>query len=144
MRRFNAWLLAGIIGVSLFGSQFGVYYGRAVWGSTDIYWTPKTMALPVNDTRQEFELFLNDELLQDHLERGSLSATDLNGQSSRVVPDDIVVRLNNWQKTKVSLLHGAVFMALLLGVSLMSVLLGVTQMIAGNNDTASQPSEGTR
>lgn len=104
------------------------------------------MALPRNDTRQEFELFLNDELLQDHLE--PRTRISIGNRPERTIKpggaDDIVVRLNNWRKTKASLLHSAVFMALLLGVSLMSVLLGVTQMIAGNNDTANQLSEGTR
>ena len=100
MTKFNAWLLIGIIGISLFGSQFGIRYGRAVWGDPYIWWTPKTMALALNDTRQDFEIFLNDELLQNHLERGSLSAADLKGQSSRVVSDDITVRLNNWHKSK--------------------------------------------
>jgi hypothetical protein len=144
MHKLNVWLLIGIIGVSLFGSYFGIYYGRAVGGSTDIWWTPKALALPLNDTRNEFEIFLKDELLQDHLERGSLLTTDLNGQSSRVVSNDIVVRLNNWHKTRASLLHSAVFTALLLGVSLMSLVVGVTARIAGNRDTANQPSKAGR
>ncbi len=131
--KINAWLIFGIIGISLFGSQFGIYYYRAVWGNAEIWWTPKTMALPINDTKNDFELFLNDELLQDHLKRGSLSATDRNGQPMPVVSDDIVVRLNNWHKTKVSFLHTAVYMALLLGASLMSQVIGIVQMLVEKN-----------
>jgi hypothetical protein len=136
MRKLNPWLIIGIIGVSVFGSQFGIHYGRAVWGRSDIWWTPKSMALPFNDTRRQFEIFLNDELLQNHLERGSLSATDLKGQPYHVVSDDITVRLNNWHKIKASRLHSAVFMALLLGISLMSLIVGMTQFFAGNKDNA--------
>ncbi|HDQ44150.1 MAG TPA: hypothetical protein ENN17_01460 [bacterium] len=128
--KFNAWLLFGIIGVSLFGSQFGIYYGRAVWGNADIWWTPRNMALPPEDTKNEFELFVKGDLLQDHLERGSLSATDPDGESKTLNSGDIAVRLNNRHKTKASLLHVAVFMALLLGASLMSLVVGIRQMMA--------------
>lgn len=129
--KINAWLIFGIIGVSLFGSQFGIYYYRAVWGDAEIWWTPKAMALPLRDTRNEFELFFKDELLQEHLKRGALSATDQNGQPMPVVADDIAVRLNNWHKTRASFLHTAVYLALFLGAALMSLVFGIAQMLAG-------------
>lgn len=129
--KLNAWLILGIIGITLFGSQFGSYYYRAVFSDTEIWWTPKTMALPFMGTKNEFEFFVNDELLQDHLKRESLSVTDLNGNYITVLPDDIVVRINNWQKTKTSFLHTAVYMALFLGVSLMSLIIGVMQILTG-------------
>ena len=131
--KINAWLIFGIIGASLFGSQFVIHYYRAVWGNAEMWWTPKPVALSINDTRNDFELFLNDELLQDHIKRGSLSATDRNGQSMPVAADDIVVRLNNWHKMKASFLHTAVYMALLLGASLMSLAIGIVQMLVGKN-----------
>lgn len=139
--KINAWLIFGIIGISLFGSQFGIYYYRAVWGNAEMWWTPKTMELTLNDTRNEFEIFLNDELLQDHLKRGSLSAIGSNRKPVQVVSDDIGVRLNNWHKTRASFLHTAVYMALLLGASLMSLVIGIAQMLAGK--TANKPMSRT-
>ncbi len=50
-----------------------------------------------------------------------------------VVSDGIMVRLNNWHKTKASFLHTAVYMALLLGASLMSLVIGIVQMLVGKN-----------
>ena len=50
-----------------------------------------------------------------------------------VVTGDIVVRLNNWHKTKASFLHTAAYMALLLGASLMSLVIGIVQMLVGKN-----------
>lgn len=140
--KYYAWLLVGIIGVSFFGSQFGVYYGRAVWGNHDIWWTPRIMALPLDDTKKEFEIFVDGKLLQDRLEQGSLSVTDLTGESRRLMSNDIEVRLNNWHKTKASLLHSAVFMALLLGASLMSLVVGVTQLIVSKKDTSKKNPAG--
>ncbi|MCJ8499727.1 hypothetical protein [Desulfatitalea alkaliphila] len=131
--KINAWLIFGIIGVSVFGSQFVIHYYRAVWGNAEMWWTPKTMALSIDDTRNYVELYLNDELLQDHIKRGSLSVTGRNGQSMLVGADDIKARLNNWHKMKASFLHTAVYMALLLGASLMSIATGIVQILAGAN-----------
>lgn len=126
----NPLLLVGIIGTIVAGFHFGVEYGRAMWGSRDIWWTPKSVAFPLDKTRQEFELFLSGELLQDHLERSSLSATDSNGKSYQIVPDDIEVRLNNWHKVKASFLNSAVFSAFMLGVSSTCLVMGVMQLLA--------------
>ena len=127
----NILLIFGIIGVSLFGLQFGIYYHRAVFGNSDIWWTPKSLALPINNTRNDFEIFLNDQRLQDHLERGSIYATDQNGHLIPLLTEDVVVRLNNWHKIKASSLHTAVYMALFLGASFMLLLIGIAQFIIG-------------
>jgi hypothetical protein len=102
MRRTNGFLIVGVIGVSVLGAHFGMQYGRAVWGNSDMWWTPKSMALPLSQTRSDFEIFVSGDLLQDHLDRRSLYATDSQGERYDLTPDDIEVRLNNWQKVKSS------------------------------------------
>ena len=138
MRKINGFLMIGIIGVAVFGAHFGIQYGRVVWGSNDIWWTPKSMALPLSETRHKFELFVSGDLLQDHLDRGSLSATDSQGERYDLVPEDIEVRLNNWQKIKSSMLHIAVWAAFMLGISVMSLIVGVKQFLSGNKTTANE------
>ncbi len=127
-RRINTLLLIGIIGTATSGFQFATIYGQVIWGDKNIWWTPSSMALPLHVTAEEFQISLNGEQLQDHLGRGSLSAIDKAGQSYRVAPNDIKVRLNNWNKTRASILHGAVFAALLLGCSLTFLVLGILQL----------------
>jgi hypothetical protein len=129
MHKINGFLITGIIGVAVIGSHFGVQYGRAVWGSNDRWWTPKSMALTLSETRHNFELFVRGELLQNHLKKGTLSAIDSQGESYRLVPEDIQVRLNNWHKVKSSMLHSAVLAAFLLGISVMSLAVGVIQLV---------------
>lgn len=129
MLKINGFLIAGIIGVAVIGSHFGVQYGRAVWGSNDMWWTPKAMALTLSETRHNFELFVRGDLLQNHLKKGTLSAIDSQGESYRLVPEDIQVRLNNWYKVKSSMLHSAVLAAFLLGISVMSLVVGVKQLV---------------
>lgn len=142
MRKTNGFLIAGIIGVSVVGAHFGIQYGRAVWGNNDMWWTPKSMALPLSQTRNNFEVFVSGDLLQNHLDRKSLSATNPQGERYDLSPDDIEVRLNNWQKVKSSMLHTAVWAAFMLGVSVMSFVVGVKQFISENKTTANKPDAG--
>ena len=142
MRKINGFLIAGIIGVSVFGAHFGIQYGRAIWGNNDIWWTPKSMALPLSKTRHNFEIYLHGDLLQNHLDSGSLSATDARGERYALASEDIKVRLNNWQKVKSSMLHTAVWAAFMLGISLMSLIIGVQQFISANKTTANKPDAG--
>jgi hypothetical protein len=53
-----------------------------------------------------------------------------------VLSDNITVRLNNRHRAKASLLHSAVFMAVLPGISMMSLIVGMTLFFARNKDNA--------
>ncbi len=88
-----------------------------------------SMALPLGDTSRNFRLFIGGEPLLDHVERGTLTARDANGQAYQVSPDDIRVRLNNWPEVKADFLHSAVFSGILLGISLTCLILGLTEFI---------------
>jgi len=139
MRKMNGWLLIGFIGIAVFGSHFGIQYGRALWSSSAKWWTPKSMALPLDSTRQDFNLFINGIMLQDYIERGSLYTRDTQGELLRVTPDDIEVRLNNWNKVRFSWLHFAVFFAFVLGISLMCFIVGVIQLFMRTEKTRNKP-----
>jgi hypothetical protein len=93
------------------------------------------MALSLSETRHNFELFVREDLLQNHLEKGTLSAIDSQGESYRLVPEDIQVRLNNWYKVKSSRLHPAVLAAFLSGMSVMALFVGVIQLVAEKKKT---------
>jgi hypothetical protein len=127
-KRVNSLLIVGIIGTVVLGFHFGVQYGRAMWGNSHIWWTPKAMAVSLDETRQYFELFLSDELLQDHLKRRSLSATERDGKTYQVVPEDIKIRLNNWYRVKASFLNSAVFSAFVLGISVTCLIMGLARL----------------
>jgi hypothetical protein len=127
-QKINTFLLIGIIGTFVFGAQFAVQYGKAVWGSKTIWWTPMPLALPLSETGNNFKIFINNELLDNHIERGSLSAKDSAGQTYRVAPENIRVGLNNWPEVRASFLHASVFAAFFLGVSLTLLILGLGQI----------------
>ena len=129
----NTWkpfLLIGMIGIFTSGSQFAAKYIEAMWGDKDIWWTPMSLALPLSDTAQEFKIFVSGEPLQNHIQRGTLNATDKTGRPYRIVADDVKVRLNNWNKTRASRFHHAVYLALMLGSSVTFFAIGIAQLIS--------------
>ncbi|MGX9726250.1 MAG: hypothetical protein ACTFAK_02675 [Candidatus Electronema sp. VV] len=136
-RRLHPLLLAGLIGTTVSGSLFAGQYGGAVWGRSDIWWTPMELALPLPAAAKEFELYLGDELMQRQVERGALAVQNENGAMRPVAPAEIKIRLNNWQKIRAERLHGAVFAALSLGISLTCLVFGIARHLRERKENRS-------
>jgi hypothetical protein len=130
-KQINALIIIGIIGAAVFGSQVAVKYSEANWGNKDIWWTPMSLALPIDETRNEFEIYIKGDLLQKHLERGAISVAGKTGHAAEVIaPDNVKVRLNNWNKIRAEKLNSAMLTSFLLGVCLASLVMGVFQYVA--------------
>ncbi len=136
-RRRHPLLLAGLIGTTVSGSLFAGQYGAAVWGRSDIWWTPMELALTLPAAANEFELYLSGELLQRQVERGALAVQGENGTMRPVAPTEIKVRLNNWQKIRAERLHGAVFAAFSLGISMTCLVLGIIGQVRSRKEKRS-------
>lgn len=133
-KQINALIIIGIIGTAVFGSHVAVKYSEANWGNKDIWWTPASMALPLQETRQEFEMYLKGDLLDKHLERGSLAIVEKKGESSPLVASDIKIRMNNWNKIRAEKLNSAVITSFLLGICMASLVMGIVQYVAKKQD----------
>ena len=133
-QKINAFLLIGIIGTCVFGAQFAIHYGKTVWGPKDIWWTPMPLTVPLSETSNDFKIFLNNELLDNHIERGALFSSDNAGKPYRVVPEDIRVGLNNWYKVKAQFLNVSLFSAFFLGLSVAFFITGVMQMVKAKKE----------
>lgn len=129
MKKMNALLLIGMIGVLTIGVNFGIQLHRAFGGNQGIWWTPKPMALNIEETRGAFELFIEDKLLQSHLADGTLMVARSDGDLHRLASNDVAVRLNNWHKVKASILAQALPSCFLFGVSLTMLVLGLYQFL---------------
>ncbi len=136
-RRLHPLLLAGLIGTAVSGSIFAEQYGGAVWGRSDIWWTPMELALPLPAAAKEFELYIGGELMQRQVERGALAVQDKNGAMRPVAPAEIKVRLSNWQKIRAERLHGAVFAALSLGISMTCLVIGIVWHVQSKREKRS-------
>ena len=124
-REINALLLIGVIGLFTVGTQFGINLGRAVWGDREIWWTPRSMALSLEETSDRFRLFIDGKPLQEHLADNSLAVADEAGASRVVAPEDVRVRLNNWHQMRANFFMSALPGAFGLGVSITCLVLGL-------------------
>lgn len=131
MKKMNALLMIGLIGILTIGVNFGVQSKRAFSGDPGIWWTAKTMPLSFEETKNAFELFIDGQLLQRHLADGTLMIAKSDGEHHRLASGDIAVRLNNWHKVRASILAQALPSGFLFGVSLTMLIIGLYQVMAG-------------
>lgn len=122
----------GLSGVFIFGSSFFVDLYRAFWGNETIWWTTQTQRLPIEQTRNSVELYINNTLLQKHLADGTLLVVDANGTPSPVVTGAVGVRLNNWDKVKTGILTNTTLTGFGFGVAVTLLVIGAVQFFANN------------
>jgi len=129
-RKFiNPLLFIGLIGFFTIGSQFFADVLSVFYGNQDIYWTPRSMKLPIEETNNDFQVFISDKPLKKHLAENTLLAVDQSGKSYPVVSKDVSVRLNNWNKTKSRMLTKAVFTGFGFGIALTCLIIGFIQIL---------------
>lgn len=131
-RKMNGLLIIGITATVFFGSFFAGEYLSATRGSQDIWWTPMSMALTLDQSRPEFELYIHKDSLQKRIENGTLLMVDDQGKSSKVAANDIKVRLNNWHKVKAEKLQYAIVTAFFLGASIVLLVMGLMRYFTDN------------
>ena len=128
-KKINPLILIGIIGVCTIGTNLAVQMYRAFLGPRDIWWTPKQMALPIEKTRNNFQVFINKKSLDQHLSDQTLAVVDSSGTPTRINSNDIKVQLNNWHKTRATLLAFNIPSAILFGVVLALLVMGLAQTL---------------
>jgi hypothetical protein len=129
-KKINLLLWIGAIGMLTIGTSFSTDVYRAFWGEDRIWWTPQALRLPIEETRNDFELYIAGESLRKHLAEGTLFSVGKNGEQYRIVPKDISVRLNNWDKVKASILTNTTVSGFAFGVSVTLLVIGLIQVLA--------------
>jgi hypothetical protein len=126
-KSINPLFLIGLIGFFIFGGSFFIDIYSAFYGDKDIYWTHQEMKLPIETTRNDFEIFIAGKSLQNHLSDKTIYMTDKNGMQYPVVAEDINVRLNNWNKIKSTILTKTTFTGVGFGITLTLLIIGLVQ-----------------
>ncbi len=121
-------MLVGIIGIFTIGSNFAIQIYHAYWGNQDIWWTPRTMQLGLEETKDNFKLYISNKSLQQHLTDGNLFILDNDGGQYRIVSKDVTVRLNNWYKVKSSILENAIISGVAFGIIITVLVIGLIQV----------------
>jgi hypothetical protein len=126
-RQINSLLWIGLTGTIILGTIFFADLYRAFWGDRTIWWTHQAMKVPVEETKDNFELFIAGRLLQKHLADGTLLGVDNDGKQYPIVAKDVTVRLNNWDKIKATILGHTTMSGFGFGVALTLLVMGLIQ-----------------
>ncbi len=128
--RPRALLLIGLIGFFVFGSQFAVCFVRAYLGDSDNWWTPRSMAVSLEEASLRVRLLVAGKPLQQRLAAGEVFVQDGDGVRP-LEAVDVTARLNNWPQTKARILSFAGFTGIALGASLACLVLGGAEALSG-------------
>ncbi|OQA89596.1 MAG: hypothetical protein BWY26_01655 [Elusimicrobia bacterium ADurb.Bin231] len=128
-KSFNPILFVGLLGTCIAGTSFIMSMYSVFSGDRGIWWTPMGMKVTLDKTRNEFELYIADESLQQHLDSGVLFLMDNNEKQYRVVSEDIVVRLNNWNKVKADMLLYTTATGCVFGISITLLAVGLFEVL---------------
>jgi hypothetical protein len=117
----------------MIGTSFITDLHQAFRGNDHTWWTHSEMRLPVEETRNAFEIFISGKLLQNHMADGTLLGMDGGGKPYPVVPGDVTVRLNNWDKVRASILARTTVSGFGLGVSVTLLAAGLIRRFRGKD-----------
>jgi hypothetical protein len=91
---------------------------------TDIWWTPRALALALVDTSDQVEVYVRDVQLTEHIKAGRLQL--LSDAGARLVTEsDIRLRLNNWDRIRAQRIPSLLSAGIALGASGVFFLFGV-------------------
>ena len=124
-------LLIGTIACFGIGAQYLPALYRAVWTDPDIWWTGRSVKLPIEETRDSFELYIAGKPLQRHLSERTLLLRSREGEPVPVVPGQVRARLNNYDRVKSERLARTLWLGPAFGAALTLFLLGLIRSLGG-------------
>ena len=111
---------------------------------SDIWWTPRTMLVPLAGSQDRVEIYARGKLLRTLLEAGQLRIADDTG-SSVLAASEIGLRFNNWDRVRADRLPlllgsaavcGAMAVILVLVATGRLAYRGENERVAGSDATA--------
>jgi len=128
-----AYLLIGLLMLLVFGTN-GL---MLVMTPDDIWWTPESMALSVDDVSDRVTVLINGQNLNELLEDGKILsvASDRTVELSKA---DVGFRFNNWDRIKASWLGRASFDSAAVMMALLFIIYGLITSTSAKKDSASE------
>ncbi len=127
IKRINTLLWIGIFGTLVVSTSLFTDMHQAFWGDHGIWWTHQSMKLPIEETKDHFELYIGGDPLWKHLSNGTLFSVYKNGKQYSVVAKDVTVRLNNREKVRASILERTTVSGFAFGVAITLLVIGLIQ-----------------
>ena len=120
----NSLLFIGFLGLFTVGTSLTTHLYQNLRSDPDFWWTPPSMALPLDEARDRFEVLVRGAGLQERLESGDLLLRQADGTLAPLTPADLAVRLNNWRMVQALRLQYAVGEAFVVGGCVVLVIWG--------------------
>ena len=96
---------------------------------SDIWWTPRTMMVPLGESQDRVEIYVHGRLLQELLHTGSLRLSDASG-STVLAPADVSLRFNNFDRVRAAQLPALMTSVAGAAIAALFVLLFLTNRLA--------------
>jgi len=96
---------------------------------SDIWWTPNTMLVPLNESADRVEVHFRGKPLRSLIEAGQLRMAD-NASASVLSTSDIGFRFNNWDRIRAQRVPALLIYAAAIGAGAVVFLLLVTDRLA--------------
>ena len=107
----------------------------------DIWWTPRTMLVPLARSQDRVEIYLRGKPLGTLIEAGQLRLTDERG-SSVLTPNEIGLRFNNWDRVRAEHLPMSLVSAAAGGTMVLLFILVATGRLTYRDDRGVPNSSG--
>lgn len=142
-KRINTLLWIGVFGTLVLGPSLLTDLYQAFWGDRTIWWTHQSMKLPIEKTRNHFELYIRGEPFRKHLVHGTLFSVDKNGKQHPVLSQEVTVRLNNVDKVRASILERTTLSAFALGIAATLLVIGLIQVFQDRKKSGPESLHGS-
>jgi hypothetical protein len=107
----------------------------------DIWWTPHTMLVPLARSQDRVEIYLRGKPLRTLIQTGQSRLTDERG-SSVVMPNEVGLRFNNWDRVRAEHLPTSLGSAAAGGAMILLFILVATGRLTYRDDQEVNDSSG--
>ena len=90
----------------------------------DIWWTPKTLSVPLADASDWVEVYVRDVALHEQIKAGRVQLLTDNA-TAPVTESDIRLRFNNWDRIRAEGIPALLGAGIVLGASAVFFLIGI-------------------
>ena len=90
----------------------------------DIWWTPPPLAVPLSESKERVQIFVQGIELEDLMKSGRLRLVPP-PFAATLAPLDFTLRFNNWDRVRAERLPGTLIAAFMAGSAATLLLLGV-------------------
>ena len=111
---------------------------RELFRRSDIWWTPKTLAVPLSESAKRVEVLVRGRSLRPLVDGGQISLTT-DSAAPVVSAGDITFRFNNWDRVRAQRIPVLLLYAFMIGVIGLLLILVLTNRLTYRDEVSPPP-----